>query len=320
MIDGNNREIKYMRLSITDMCNFRCEYCMPDDQQKPTHTLSLADIELIATNLNKLGITKVKLTGGEPLVRDDVAEIVNILKTKCNIKEVTLTTNGALLHKYLHKLEKAGLDSITISIDTLKEEHFNDLVKRQMYQTVIQNIKLAANSKINNIKLNVVPIQKYGNQNIIDLCNFANSYQLPIRFIEMMPIGLGRKFPGYDFKSLMTILEEHFGSYQSSPTVHGNGPACYYKFTNLNIDVGIISAVSNKFCDSCNRIRVTSTGHLKQCLHYNYNIDLLETLNRENGLEEIRGFVITKPRQHAFKDMTINKKNLETLKMSEIGG
>lgn len=320
MKDNTNREIKYMRLSITDSCNFRCSYCMPDGAITTAHSLSLENIKLIASNLNILGITKVKLTGGEPLVRNDIADIVKCLKNDCNIEEVTLTTNGALLDKHLTDLELAGLDAITISIDTMDEELFNNLVKRETYKRVIENIKLAKKSKISNIKLNVVPLKQYGEQNIIELVQFANKLNLPIRFIEMMPIGLGRKYIGYDYKSILNILETNYGQYNNSNTSYGNGPASYYTFENLNIEIGLISALSNKFCDSCNRIRVTSTGHLKQCLHYNYNINLVDVLNKENGLEEIKAFIMDKPKEHAFTNNNINKEKLEALKMSDIGG
>ncbi len=319
MKDTSNREIKYMRLSITDLCNFRCSYCMPEDAKPEANMLSLANIELIASNLNKLGIEKVKLTGGEPLVRDDVSEIVSLLKTKCNIKQVTLTTNGALLHKHLNKLEDAGLDAITISIDTLDRDHFNNLVKREQYDNVINNIKLAANSTIKNIKLNCVPLKKYGEENLYNLCEFASKLNIPIRFIEMMPIGLGRNFPGYDYKTLISFFEHKYGSHTKSTTAHGNGPAHYLKFDELNVDIGVISALSNKFCENCNRIRVTSKGQLKQCLHYNYNIDLIDVLSKQDGLEKARQFIIQKPKEHAFEDYK-NKKDIETLNMSEIGG
>lgn len=320
MKDNTNREIKYMRLSITDSCNFRCSYCMPDGTVTGAHSLSLENIKLIASNLNKLGITKVKLTGGEPLVRNDIADIVKCLKVDCNIEEVTLTTNGVLLDKYLEDLESAGLDAITISIDTMDKKLFNNLVKRESYDRVIDNIKLAKQSEIKNIKLNVVPLKQFGDNNIIELVEFANKLSLPIRFIEMMPIGLGRKYLGYDYKSILSILESQYGEYNKSSTLHGNGPASYYRFTKLNIEVGLISALTNKFCDSCNRIRVTSTGHLKQCLHYNYNINLIELLNDQNGLDQVRKFIMEKPEEHAFTNKQINKEKLETLKMSDIGG
>lgn len=320
MVDNTNREIKYMRLSITDSCNFRCSYCMPDGPGQSPHNLSIDDIELIASKLNQLGITKVKLTGGEPLTRSDLSDIVAVLKNKCNINQVTLTTNGALLDQHLSKLEQAGLDGITISIDTLDETKFNKLVKRDYYKQVINNIILAKHSSIPNIKLNVVPLKKFGDDNIIDLVNFANDNQIPIRFIEMMPIGLGRKYLGYNYKEILSILQTSFGNYTASTTTYGNGPASYWSFEELNIEIGLIYALSNKFCDSCNRIRVTSTGHLKQCLHYNYNIDLVKTLATEDGLKQVRDFILEKPQEHAFTNKHINKEKLETLKMSDIGG
>ncbi|MFV0246693.1 MAG: GTP 3',8-cyclase MoaA [Mycoplasmatales bacterium] len=320
MLDQEHREIKYLRLSVTDSCNFRCMYCMDDKTQYDFHTLSIDNIKLIVSNLNKLGIEKVKITGGEPLVREDIALVVRVLKEECNIKEVTLTTNGVLIDKYLTDLEDAGLDAITVSIDTLDKDKFNKITRRKSFDTVINNIKLLSNSSIKNIKLNTVPLKEFGESNIIELCKFSKEFNMPIRFIEMMPIGLGKKMQSYDNNSLLEIISKEFGPYTLSDKVYGNGPATYYNFANLNINVGLISALSNKFCESCNKIRVTSNGHLKQCLHYNYNIDLVSTLKEKSGLEKVKEFVYQKPKEHAFKDKSIDKEKLETLHMSEIGG
>ncbi len=321
MLDDYSRKIEYMRLSITDSCNFRCQYCIADGAEISHHYMDTDDIKLIANGLKPLGINKIKLTGGEPLMHPDIVKIVDILKNECNIKQVTITTNGSLLHKYLADFERLKLDGITISIDTVIKKDFNDLVKRSQYDQVIANIYAAQKSTISNIKLNCVPLRSMGNDNLLELCRFANSLALPLRFIEMMPIGYGRKFPGYDFNSILQILTNEFSSYQVCTQKLGNGPASYFNFTALDIPVGIISAVSNKFCDSCNKIRVTSQGHLKQCLYYNYNIDLISLLNQEDGLQEIKQFIANKPKEHAFnQDNAINKNEIETLKMSEIGG
>lgn len=323
MQDNQHRNIQYMRLSLTDTCNFRCQYCMDADCEPDHHQLSLADIELICANLSKLGITKVKLTGGEPLVRNDIAQIVSFLKNKCNIQEVTLTTNGALLDKHLASLERAGLDAITISIDSIDQQAFKTVTRRKLFDRVMNNIDLAVNSSISNIKLNVVPLTRLGDQNIIDLCTYANERRIPIRFIEMMPIGLGRNYPGYNHQQLTKLLTTHFGQSAPSTHRHGNGPASYYHFQQLAIDIGIISALDNKFCSSCNRIRITSTGHLKQCLHYSKNIDLIDTLKQRDGLQMVADFIFQKPLEHAMlkNSNKINEnENIETLTMSKIGG
>lgn len=319
MIDKYEREIDYLRLSITDMCNFRCQYCIPEGANFTSNTLSLEQIKLIATNLKQLGINKIKLTGGEPLVHPQIKEIVHFLKQECQIEQLSITTNGALLHQHLKDFEAAGLDGITISIDTIDQQRFNTLVKRQEYDQVITNIQAAAKSTIKNIKLNCVPLKSFGNHNLIELCEFANKHNTTIRFIEMMPIGIGRKFPGYDVKSILNILEAEYGNYQFDQTNYGNGPATYYQFATNQMSVGIISAITNKFCENCNKIRITSTGHLKQCLHFSNNINVLELLEQETDLNVIRDFIIDKPKEHAFNQEK-NQKNLETLNMSEIGG
>ncbi len=320
MRDKYQRKIEYMRLSITDSCNFRCQYCIPDGTKLSHHLMSVDDIRLIANGLKPLGINKIKLTGGEPLMHPNIIEIVDVLKNECGIEQVTLTTNGALLHQYLADFERLKLDGITISIDTIDRDAFNDLVRREQYDIVIANIKAAQKSSIKNIKLNCVPLKARGDNNLVELCHFANSLAIPLRFIEVMPIGYGRRFPGYDHSTILDILNQNFGKSKIHNEKLGNGPASYYCLEHLTAPVGIISAVSNKFCESCNKIRVTSTGHLKQCLHYNYNIDLIDLLNSENGIQEIKKFITEKPKEHAFSNEEINKNEIETLTMSEIGG
>ncbi len=320
MLDKYQRNIEYMRLSITDSCNFRCKYCIPNDAKLSHNRLSIENIELIATELKKLGINKIKLTGGEPLLHPDIIEIVDLLKNKCEIDQVTLTTNGALLHKYITDFERLGLDGITISIDTIIKDDFNNLVQRDQYDQVIENIKSANNSKIESIKLNCVPLRAMGNQNIINICKFAHQENIPIRFIEVMPIGYGKKYPGYDNASLLEILSQNFGEYSTCTRKLGNGPAEYYTFNQLSNPIGVISAVSKKFCETCNKIRVTSTGHLKQCLHYNYNLNLVSILQQDDGLDKVKEFIIDKPKEHSFNDLNKDKNKIETLNMSEIGG
>ncbi len=321
MLDKYNRKINYMRLSITDKCNLRCQYCMPANGVKyiaDEQLLTVDDIEKIASKLNLLGIDTVKLTGGEPLVRDDVAQIVSVLKTKANIKHVSLTTNGVLLDKHLDNLVAAGLDAITISIDSIDADEYATMTRRDQLARVIKNIIAAKNSNIANVKLNSVATHSQSEQSILNLIDFANTNHIPIRFIEMMPIGLGKNFQGYSPEQLASLLTKHFGTSKIENTKLGNGPASYYTYQKLNIPIGLISAVSNNFCANCNKIRVTSTGDLKQCLHYNYKINLRDLIVSECDLQTIADFIYGKPEKHAFGEQ--DGSDFEQLKMSDIGG
>ncbi len=320
MQDNQKRKIEYMRLSITDKCNFRCKYCMPNKDiefLREDELLTSKQIKDIVYEFSKLGIEKIKITGGEPLLRNDVVTIIQNLKNIEKIKEVTLTTNGLLLHKYIDDFIKIGLNSINISIDTLDEKKHFEITKRDSLKQVVNNIILAKEKGFKNIKLNVVPLKELGEKNIYELVNFANEYNLNLRFIEMMPIGLGRKYESFNHNEILNILKIKYGEYKQDAQKYGNGPANYYTLENLNIKIGIIAALSNKFCQDCNRIRITSTGNLKQCLNFNTNINIKEKIKTPQGLKEIEEFIFNKPLEHKFKE----KNDLEEkLNMFNIGG
>lgn len=317
MIDDNQRKVDYMRLSITDSCNLRCSYCMPNGLNKQVTNLSLDDIKLICSKLSQFGISKVKITGGEPLIHPQIDEIVKLLKNIDSITEVTITTNGVNLDQHIDKFERYGLDGITISIDTLNKQTYNGLVNRNAFDQVIRNIELASKSKLKNVKLNCVPLKHLGDDNIIELINFANKCDLNIRFIEIMPIGIGKVSNGYTYQQMIDLVNKNYQGAKPYNKKLGNGPAVYYSFDDLKINIGFISAVSNKFCAKCNKIRITSDGYLKQCLHYNYRIKLTEKLKTEEGIDEVKSFIMKKPKEHRFLN---NGKNIETKGMSEIGG
>ena len=292
MIDKYNRNIDYLRISITDRCNLRCKYCMPDgvEFKSMRDILTFEEIIRITKIFVSLGIDKIKITGGEPLVRKDAIKLIKDIKNVDDIKEVTLTTNGILLNEYINELEDINLDAINISLDTLNPKLYEIITGQDKLDVVLNNLKLALKTKIK-IKLNVVSIDlnelkrkynlKIDDDEIFKLIDLAKDNDLDIRFIEVMPIGYGKNFKTIDHDELLNKLKERYKNIQVDNEKHGNGPARYYKIDGFKASIGFISAIHNKFCDSCNRIRLTSFGYLKPCLCFNEGLDLKKMIRSD---------------------------------------
>ena len=313
MIDKYGREIDYLRISLTDRCNLRCIYCMPEEGVKSlshAEILTYDEILRICRCAADLGIRKIKLTGGEPLVRKGCASLAKQIKAIPGIEKVTLTTNGILLAEQLDALLDAGIDAINISLDTLDPELFKKVARRDGLEKVFEGIKAALAHPGLSLKINSVPVIKE-KENFIGIAGLAQKYPIHVRFIEMMPIGYGAAYTGGSNEELFRQIEECYGNASEAGTVrsregkkysadirdlsyteekqqsgkHGAGPAAYYRFPGLNMDVGFISAMHHKFCRSCNRIRLTSEGYLKLCLCYEKGVDLRAIL-RDPGKKQ----------------------------------
>lgn len=321
MRDSFNRKIDYMRISITDRCNLRCRYCAPEDFKclPMSELLTFEEIQRIVKLAAGLGISKIKLTGGEPLVRRGVISLVEMITSVEGIESVTMTSNGVLLKDYAADLKLAGLDSINVSIDTLDAKEFEKITGFDELQQVIDGIKEAVKAGLN-VKLNTVVREELKKETILNLVEFADDLGVSIRFIEMMPIGEGKVIFSKSNEFVIDVLEKKFGSYIADEKIRGNGPARYLNFEGLKNPVGFISAVHKKFCSSCNRIRMSSTGELKSCLCYDTSFDLRKALREENEeavLKLLREAIINKPKEHCFEntgDITEKKK------MVQIGG
>jgi len=323
MRDCYNRKIDYMRISVTNRCNFRCTYCMPETK-KVEETLSLDEIYEVAFAASECGITKYKITGGEPLIRDGIVDFIKKLHTLDNIKDITMTTNGFYLEKFAKDLKKAGLSSVNISLDTLKKEKFKKITGVDALNDVMAGIKEAINAGIST-KINTVIQKGVNDDELFDIIELAKNDKLNIRFIEMMPIGHGKESIGVSNIEILERIKERYNVAEDNKK-YGNGPAKYIKLEGFTGAIGFISAMHGKFCDSCNRIRFTSTGKLKPCLCYESNIDVKDILkNTEIGSEKkhnilkekIRECIAGKPEAHAFEDLS---KISEMKDMVEIGG
>ena len=324
MLDSHGRKIDYLRISITDRCNLRCQYCMPEELPSINHTeiLRFEEILEICRQAVALGITKFKVTGGEPLVRKGCLPFLRSLKNLPGVEQVTITTNGILLKDCLSELEDIGIDGINISLDTLNPEIYEKMTRRNEFSQVWDAIVAAQSSKIRT-KINCVLLKGINDHEFFDLIHLARDYQLDVRFIEIMPIGYGKGFEGFDKKDLLEKIAEKYPDYQVEHQVHGNGPASYVNIPGFKGCVGFIDAIHGKFCDQCNRIRLTSDGILKLCLYYENGIDLKKYLRSEASSEEIlaamQKTIMKKPLEHQFH-LTAKEGSEELKNMSQIGG
>lgn len=318
MRDSYGREIEYMRISVTDRCNFRCRYCMPEGIEKvPMESiLTYEEIVKIAEAASELGISRFKITGGEPLVRKGVPSLISMLKSTEGVEKVTMTTNGALLFRFLPELAVSGLDGINVSLDTLEKQRFRELTGRGDIEEVLSSLDEAKTYGLD-IKLNCVIQRGFNDDEVTDLVRFADKKGLDIRFIELMPIGFGALYKGITDEEIRQRLSSEFGRVRPYEGKIGNGPASYYSFEGLRIRVGFIGALSEEFCSSCNRIRLDSRGRLRSCLCFDEGVDLRSdiALGKDALKEAIAEAIMKKPEHHHF-----GKEGCTKDRMISIGG
>ena len=325
MFDSKGRKIHYLRLSVTDLCNLRCRYCMPDgvDKLEREDILTYEEFLRLAALFARCGVDTVRVTGGEPLVRKGVEQLVKGLKAIPGIRKVTMTTNAVLLEQQLPALLEAGLDSVNISLDTLDPALFAKITARDEFAAVQAGIHAALESGIP-VKLNCVPQVGVNEGELEALAALAQDKPLQVRFIEMMPIGYGAAMPCISGPELLARFRRHWPELAPLPgaacAALGDGPAVYYTVPGWKGDIGFIAAVHGKFCASCNRVRLTSQGFLRPCLASETGCDLRTLLRGgatdEELLQAIRETIWSKPREHHFGDNSMPA----TRGMYRIGG
>ena len=325
MFDRYQREIHYLRLSETDLCNLRCRYCMPDGVEKLEReaVLTYEEFLRLAALFARCGIDTVRVTGGEPLVRKNVAQLVAGRKETPGIRRVTLTTNAVLLAEQLPALLDAGLDSVNISLDTLRPEVFRQITARDDYAAVQAGLQAALQSGLP-VKLNCVPQAGVNEGELEQLAALAKDNAMQVRFIEMMPIGYGAAMPCISGPELRARFARRWPELAPlSPAQEhalGDGPAVYYTVPGWQGSIGFIAAVHGKFCASCNRVRLTSQGFLRPCLASETGCDLRALLRSGADdaqlLAAIRETIWAKPREHHFNDSSMPA----TRGMYRIGG
>ena len=325
--DGVGRRVSYLRISVTDRCNLRCRYCTPEDQfplLDHQDILTYEEILTVVRALVPVGIDKVRLTGGEPLVRKGIEQLVAWINDINGIHDISLTTNGMLLAEKGKDLRDAGLSRINISLDTLKKEKFSYITRRDYFSRVMQGVETALSLGFSPVKINVVAMRGFNDDEIIDFAALAEKLPIHVRFIEYMPIGSGTGWQAGQFISTEEIrrrIEDHYGLLQPIPTDNCAGPAEVYSLPGGSGRIGFIGALSNHFCDRCNRVRITADGRLRPCLLADIEFDLKTHLRHGADAEAIRALffqaLAKKPKSHG---MSCNSVKKCVRLMSSIGG
>ncbi|WP_417550438.1 GTP 3',8-cyclase MoaA [Methylophaga sp.] len=328
LIDNFGRRVNYVRISITDRCDFRCVYCMDEEMtfMPRERLLTLEEIAFLVRAFCELGVEKVRITGGEPLVRRNVdwlIEQIGALKHTTSLKELNLTTNGSQLPKYAEKLAAAGMDRINISLDSLNADRFRELTRTGELTQVLAGIDAAKQAGFKRIKLNAVIMKGRNDDEIVDLAQFAIDNQLDISYIEEMPLGQVTHSRNESYCSsdeVLATLQKHF-DLQSSIANTG-GPSRYYQVAGSKSKIGFISPHSHNFCESCNRVRVTTEGRLLLCLGQEHSMDLRDIIRRHPGdIEQLKQAIIKsmdiKPKGH---DFNIKEQPIIFRHMSVTGG
>ncbi|MBN1581315.1 MAG: GTP 3',8-cyclase MoaA [Anaerolineae bacterium] len=333
-LDLYNRAINYLRISVTDRCNLRCVYCMPPDGVPPCahdDILRYEEIETVVRAAARLGISKIRLTGGEPLVRKGLADLVSLLANIPGIDDLSLTTNGTLLPRYAQALARAGLKRVNISLDTLRPKRFAAITRRGSLQDALDGIEAAHRAGLEPVKINSVVIRGLNDDEVIDLAQKSLGQQgvsdgWHIRFIEWMPVGETAS-PGQAWDDAVVTaaeirgkIEAALGTLEAAHSPTGAGPARYYRLPGAKGTIGFITPISEHFCQQCNRLRLTADGQLRPCLLSDREIDLRTPLRSGAGVEEIQALlaygIAEKPEQHHLQDLTSAEKRV----MSQIGG
>lgn len=329
-LDAYDRPISYLRISVTDRCNLRCVYCMPEEGipwRPHGDVLRYEEIETIVCAAAELGITKVRLTGGEPLVRLGIVDLVQQIAHVSGIDDLAMTTNGVLLARFAEGLASAGLHRVNISLDTLDEQRFQAMTRCGDLSDVLEGIEAAREAGLQPIKINTVVVRGLNDHEVVDLASKTVAADWwNIRFIELMPVGNAGPVTGTWKEKIVTArevrerIEAALGPLKPAKTSVGAGPARYYRLPNASGTIGFITPVSQHFCYRCNRLRLTADGQLRPCLLSDQEIDLRTALRAGAKADDVKALIVEgincKPMRHHLDERT----HPERRTMSEIGG
>ena len=321
MRDTFGRDITYLRLSVTELCDLRCRYCMPAEgiEKVPmSRILSYEEILRVCESAAGMGISRYKITGGEPLVRKGCMDLIREMKKIPGVEQITLTTNGQQLPEMIEQLAEAVVDGLNISMDSLREDRYAFITGGGELHRTLTAIDKSISAGIRT-KVNCLLQKQFNEDEIPDFAAFAFEKGIDVRFIEIMPVGFGNPDAGLANDEVLKRLQERYPQLEKDESVHGNGPAVYYRLPGNNGAIGLISAMNHSFCESCNRIRLTSQGLIKPCLCYEDGVDLRPALASDSGdalREALEKAIRMKPAGHTFYDRT----TVEPKAMSQIGG
>ena len=314
MLDGCGRTIDYLRLSVTDLCNYRCRYCMPAEgvcKRPHADILSVEELVEIGRAAVKCGVKKIRLTGGEPLVRRGILDICHGLRAIPGLEELCLTTNGSLLPSMAAPLREAGVDRLNISLDTLRPDRFREMTRLGTLSDVLEGIRAAEDAGFTNLKLDTVLIGGFNDDEIGDFLNLTMDHPWEIRFIELMPMGPCAEWEKSRFLSVDSVLQR----YTTLQEIDAQGVARRYRLPGAKDTVGLISPMSHDFCADCRRIRVTADGKLKGCLHSREELPL-RGLHGKDLEDAIRRGILQKPQRHHLAEGASDTPRT----MNQIGG
>jgi len=321
-LDSFGRSINYLRISVTDRCNLRCIYCMPPEgvpQISHNEILSYEEIRTIVQAAAELGIYKIRLTGGEPLVRAELPNLVRMLSQIEGIEELSLTTNGTFLKKYALELKQAGLSRVNMSLDTLKADKFRYITRLGNLETILDGIGAAKEAGFEPVKINTVVMRGINDDEILDFARMTYKDGWHIRFIELMPFkGVAEFVPSIELRQHISLL----GKLEPCASITGNGPATYYRLAGAEGTIGFIAPLTEtSFCSRCNRMRLTPDGKLRPCLLGEDEIDLKMPLRNNASMEELKSLILeavaSKPEHHNLEGGNLR---MVKRKMSQIGG
>ncbi|MDU7536474.1 MAG: GTP 3',8-cyclase MoaA [Peptostreptococcaceae bacterium] len=300
MLDGYERNIDYARISLTDKCNLRCVYCMPEDKVYENNlindTLSFNDYKFIINGLSQVGIKKIKFTGGEPLLYPHLIELIKYAHYECNIDDISITTNGIGLNEIAYELKRSGLKSVNISLDSLKSYKYKSITRGGNLTDVLKSINRCLELGIK-VKINCVVIKRFNDDEVYDFIEMANYYPIDVRFIELMPLGEGEYFYENGYFNISNFINDIDELYKIED--EKGSTARLYQAKYAKGRIGIITPISCQFCNTCNRIRITSDGKIKLCLHSNEETDIRYYLNKPMIFKEVlKEIILKKPDKH----------------------
>ena len=323
LIDNYNRRINYLRVSVTDKCNLRCLYCMPEEGINLLSHKDILSLEellfFIKTSVN-LGVDKVRITGGEPLLRKNIIFLIKAVSSLKGLKDVSITTNGVLLEKYIDDLIDSGIKRINISLDTLNRKKFKFISRRDYFDNVLRGIKKSVEKGLKPVKINIVAIRNFNDSEITDFVRFGIENNVEIRFIEFMPFGDKEHLRFISKDEIIKEIKKKFNIIPDESQLCS--PAKMYKLENHNVRIGFISPMTEHFCNSCNRLRITCDGQIKTCLFSENFYNIFDEI-REGNEEKLQKRVVEKkkkkPKRHkiGLKDYKFKKCQNE---MRTIGG
>ncbi len=319
MLDGYERNIDYARISLTDKCNLRCVYCMPEDKVYENNlindTLSFNDYKFIINGLSQVGIKKIKFTGGEPLLYPHLIELIKYAHYECNIDDISITTNGIGLNEIAYELKRSGLKSVNISLDSLKSYKYKSITRGGNLTDVLKSINRCLELGIK-VKINCVVIKRFNDDEVYDFIEMANYYPIDVRFIELMPLGEGEYFYENGYFNISNFINDIDELYKIED--EKGSTARLYQAKYAKGRIGIITPISCQFCNTCNRIRITSDGKIKLCLHSNEETDIRYYPNKPMIFKEVlKEIILKKPDKHNL----LESNSSDTYRqMYEIGG